>query len=165
VESFALLALCAVLVPSPLYAQSLREQVIGTWTLVSWTRFVGDVEEPLSFGRDPVGQVMFAPDGHMCFNVMRRNRAPFTSREFQAGTTDEKAFAYDGYLGFCGRYDVDEQEHSVALRLDLSSYPNWTGTVQRRFVDVAGNRLRLRTPPISAAGKPVSNTVLWERVK
>jgi hypothetical protein len=41
VESFAFLALCAVLVPSPVYSQSLREQVIGTWTLVSWTRFVG----------------------------------------------------------------------------------------------------------------------------
>jgi hypothetical protein len=126
-----LLALCAAcfgLVPPSAYGQSLRDQLLGTWTLVSWTRIVGDLEEPGLLGRDPVGQIIFAPDGHMCFNAMRRTRSAFGSRDFQAETSEEKTAAYDSYVGFCGRYAVNEEERSVALRLEVSLYPNWAGT-------------------------------------
>jgi hypothetical protein len=64
------LALCDDLIPSTLAAQSLGEQVIGTWTLLSWTRFVGDTQEPLPWGRDP---------------IMRRDRAWFASLDLLAG--------------------------------------------------------------------------------
>ena len=160
-----LCGLCASLLPAVACGQSLKEQLVGTWTLLSWTRMVGGVEEPLSVGRDPIGQVMFGADGSLCFNVMRRERPPFTSAEFQAGTAEEKATAYDGYFGFCGRYDVDERDQAIAIRVNLASYPNWTGTTQKRFVQVTGTRLQLSTPPISSRGKPVSNTVVWERMK
>lgn len=166
VQSLALCVACAGLVPVSAYGQSLKEQLLGTWTLVSWARFVGELEEPLSVGRDPVGQVMFAPDGHMCFNVMRRDRSQFRSPVFQAGTPEEKVAAYDTYLGFCGRYEVNEEERSVLLRLALSTYPNWTGSTQKRFAEVTGTRLQPRTPPLSTAdGKKITNTVVWERAK
>ncbi len=163
-----LLALCvvgAVLVPPSVYGQSLREQLLGTWSLVSWTQVIGDVEEPGFLGRDAVGQIMFAPDGHMCFNAMGRNRVQFGSRDFRGGTPEEKTAAYDSYAGYCGRYEVNEQERSVVFRLELSSYPNYTGTTQKRFVEVTGNCLRVSTPPISAGGRQIVSIVLWERAK
>ncbi len=164
-QSVALCVACAGLVPPSAYAQSLKEQLLGTWTVVSWTRVIGDVEEPGSWGRDPVGQLMFAPDGHMCFNAMRRNRSQFGSRDFSAGTPEEKAAAYDSYIGLCGRYEVNEEERSVVLRLELSSYPNWTGTMQKRFAEVTGTRLRIKTPPILSGGKQIVATIVLERTK
>ena len=162
------LALCVAavgLVPPSAHAQPLREQLLGTWVLVSWTQMVGDVEEPGLLGRDPVGQFMFAPDGHMCFNAMRRTRSKLGGSGPQAGTPEEKAAAYDGYIGYCGRYEVNEAERSVIFQLDLSSFPNWTGTIQKRFVELAGTRLRITTPPIPMRGKQMVSTVVWERPK
>jgi len=166
VRRLTLLALwAACLAPSSVYGQSLREQLLGTWTLVSWTRVVGNVEEPGLLGQDPVGQIMFAPDGRMCFNAMLRDRSPFAGRDFQAGTPEEKAAAYDSYIGLCGRYEVNESERSVALRLDVSLYPNWVGTTQKRFVETTDSRLRITTPPILSGGKQIVGTLLFERAK
>ena len=165
VQCLALCAACVGLVPPSAQGQSLKEQLLGTWTLVSWTQVVGDVEEPGLLGRDPVGQFIFAPDGHMCFSAMRRTRSKLAGPGPQAGTPEEKAAAYDGYVGYCGRYDVSEEERSVTFRLELSSFPNWTGTTQKRFVEVSGTRLRVNTPPIPVRGKQMVTTVVWERSK
>ena len=156
-------AACLGVVPAAAHGQSLKEQLLGTWTLVSWTQVVGDVEEPGLLGRDAVGQIMFAPDGYMCFNVMRRTRVNLGGQGPQGATPEEKATAYDGYVGYCGRYDVSEEERSVVFRLELSSYPNWTGTTQKRFAEVTGTRLRIKTPPIPVRGKQMVSTVVWER--
>lgn len=67
--------------------------------------------------------------------------------------------------GYCGRYEINEQERSVIFRLELSSYPNLTGTAQKRFVEIAGNRLKISTPPALVRGKLMVNTVVWERPK
>lgn len=165
VQCLALCAACVGLVPPSAQGQSLKEQLLGTWTLVSWKQVVGDVEEPGLLGRDPVGQFMFAPDGHMCFSAMRRTRSKLAGPGPQAGTPEEKAAAYDGYVGYCGRYDVSEEERSVTFRLELSSFPNWTGTTQKRFVEVTNTRLRVNTPPIPVRGKQMVTTVVWERAK
>jgi hypothetical protein len=165
VQLLVLGAVCCALTPPSAYGQSLREQLLGTWTLVSLTRFVGDVEEPGLMGRDAIGRIIFAPDGHMCFNAMRPNRSKFGSGDFQAGTPEEKTAAYDSYTGYCGRYEVNEQERSVVFRLELSSYPNWTGTTQKRFAEVAGNRLKINTPPILSEGRQIVGVAVWERAK
>jgi hypothetical protein len=165
-QSLILCAACSALVPSSAFGQSLKEQLAGTWHLVAWTNVVAGVEEPGMMGRDAIGQVMFAPDGHMCFSAMRSNRSKFGSRDFQAGTPEEKTTAYDSYVGYCGRYEVNEQERSLVFQLALSSYPNFTGTAQKRFAEVTGNRLRISTPPIVlSGGKEFVSVVVWERPK
>jgi Lipocalin-like domain len=73
--------------------------------------------------------------------------------------------AYDGYIGYCGRYNVNEEERSVTFQLELSSYPNWTGSTQKRFVEGIGTRLRVNTPPIPVRGKQMVTNVIWERQK
>ena len=45
-HTLALFVACAGVVPVPAYGQSLKERLVGTWTLVSWTRVVDDVEQP-----------------------------------------------------------------------------------------------------------------------
>jgi hypothetical protein len=56
----ALVAACVGLVPASTYGQSLRDQLLGTWTIVSAARVVGGVEEPDFLGPDPVGRFLFA---------------------------------------------------------------------------------------------------------
>src|SRR5262245_50388572 len=161
----ALVAACVALLPPSACGQSLREQLLGTWTIVSAARVVGGVEEPDFLGPDPLGRFLFAPDGHFCFNAMRRNRPKFSSGNLLGGTPEEKSAAYGSYIGYCGRYEVNEQERSLAMQFELSSYPNWTGTTQKRFAEITGTRLRIRTPPRLVEGKEIVSTILWERAR
>ena len=142
----------------------LSDQIVGTWTLSSWTRLVDGVEEAGLLGRDAVGQILYSPEGHMSAHLMRRGRARFATDDV-AGSSDplERAAAYDGYQGYCGRYEVDEVGSFVLHRVALSSNPNWTGSVQKRFVQFVGNRMKLTTPPILRRGKEATVVLIWER--
>jgi lipocalin-like protein len=144
--------------------KSLSDCIVGTWTLASWTRFVGGVEEPGLLGRDAVGHLLYSRDGYMSAHLMRRGRARFATEDV-AGPADplERAAAYDGYQGYCGRYEVDEDGSFVLHRVALSSNPNWTDSVQKRFIQFAGDRMKLTTPPILRRGKEATVVLIWER--
>ena len=55
----------------------LRVRMIGTWTLLSWTRLVSGVKELGPFGTDALGQISYSSDGYMSAHLMGRNRAKF----------------------------------------------------------------------------------------
>lgn len=147
-------------------SSSLRERILGTWILRSWVRTLDGVEEPGPFGPDALGQLVYSPDGHMSGNLMRRTRGRFATED-AAGPEDprERAAAYDGYLGYCGRYEVDDAGGLVLHRVELSSNPNWTGSVQKRLVEFIGARMKLTTPPILRHGKPAASVLAWDRAQ
>ncbi len=121
----------------------LRERVVGTWKLLRWTRLVGGVEEPGPFGSDALGQLLYARDGYMSANLMRRNRAQ--------------------HLSYCGRYELDERGSSVLHRIELSSNPEWVETARIRFVEFTGEQMKLSTRPFLEHGKEAVVTLLWQR--
>jgi hypothetical protein len=144
----------------------LKARMIGTWTLLSWTRLVSGVKELGPFGTDALGQISYSPDGYMSAHLMGRNRAKFeTDDAMGSSNPQERAAAYDGYLGYCGRYEIDEHECLVLHRIAISSNPNWTKTVQKRLVQFIGERMELTTTPFLTQGKEATVTLLWERAK
>ena len=144
---------------------SLRERISGSWKLVSWTRLVDGVEDYGMFGANPLGLILYAPDGRMFASLMRRQRAKFAAEDLAAASVEERAAAYDGYVGYCGRYTVNEAESSVAHHIEISSYPNWIGTVQTRLVEIIGERMKLTTPPILRDGKAAAVILTWVRAE
>jgi hypothetical protein len=145
---------------------SLRERILGAWILRSWVRTLDGVEEPGPFGPDALGQLVYSPAGYMSGNLMRRARSRFATHD-AAGAEDphERAAASDGYLGYCGRYEVDDAGGLALHRVELSSNPNWTGSVQKRFVEFVGERMKLTTPPIVRHGRPAASVLVWERAR
>jgi hypothetical protein len=59
--------------------------------------------------------------------------------------------------------EVDEAGSFVLHRVALSCNPNWTESVQKRFVQFVGNRMKLTTPPILGRGKEATVVLVWER--
>lgn len=139
--------------------------MLGTWKLASWSTVFGGVEKPVPIGIGAAGFIMYSPDGYICVNIMAANRPKFASPDFVGGKQEEKAAAFETFIGYCGRYEINEKEGFVTHTLQTSWYPNWTGTVQKRFVDMTGGRMKLSTPPILSDGKEVVGVLVWERVK
>ncbi len=144
-------------------AAGMREQLIGTWKLVSATR-----EELPSgakvdqLGAHPTGYLNYAPDGRMIAIIARGDRAKPT---WPHPTAAEAEALFRSVLSYAGTYSVSGNE--VTHHVDISWNEAWTGTRQMRIFQLDGDRLRLSTPPSPDPldGKTSVRTMVWERVK
>lgn len=136
------------------------EQLIGTWTLVSWTRIEGDVRSD-RFGPGVKGLISYTADGFIFAQLEAADRKPFAGGDPFGGTPDECQAAMSTGLSYCGRWrlDGDTIVHSVAL----STFPNWVGTELLRFARVEGDRVVLRTPPLPRKGVIGTAELVWRR--
>src|SRR4030095_4434307 len=110
VERSIVLVLCLAALSGAAYGQSLRDRMVGTWTLVSWGTLSGDVEVPVPMGKGGTGIITYSPDGYVCVNIMGPNRPKLANPEFMAGSVDEKAAAFEKIIGYCGPYGVNEPD-------------------------------------------------------
>jgi hypothetical protein len=136
---------------------SLRNKLVGTWTLVSSTlQRDGKTIEP--FGPAPLGSMMFSEDGHFAVNFMRSDRPKFASNNREVGTAEENRSAVQGNISAFGTYKI-ETDGSVTFEIVASSFPNWDATAQRRLVEVNGDELKYSTPATSVGGSAVSTLI------
>jgi len=157
-----LLLLGLAAAPGVARAQAGRDPLAGTWRLASFDIVTSDgevVDQVL--GPHPTGALMY--DGaRMCVQLTRPDRPAFATKDILAGTTDEKARAYESFIAYCGTYSLTEAEGIVVHHLEWSLFPNWTGTDQRRFFATAGDRLTLTTPQFQRDGRPVTARLIWD---
>ena len=146
-------------------SRPVKERFFGTWKLVSWKiKWTnGDLtDSPL--GPNAVGCIMYDPEGQVSVALMRPDRPNFASGDLTEATAQEIKSGFEGYIGYCGSYEINEEERFVIHRLRLSSFPNWVGTEQKRYFEFAGDRLTLRTPPLTILGEPQVHSLIWQRL-
>ena len=80
---------------------------------------------------------------------MRPDRPRFASNNLVDATPEEIKAGFEGYLAYCGSYEVNEGERFIIHHLEFSSFPNWVETDQKRYFKFTGNRLTLKTPPVT----------------
>jgi lipocalin-like protein len=66
--------------------QSLKDQLVGTWTLLSWEQRKGDGTKIERYGAAPKGIAFFDADGRYIITVMRPDRAKYASNALWQGT-------------------------------------------------------------------------------
>ena len=142
-----------------------REQLIGSWDLVSLENHGTNGKTFYPFGEHPIGRITYTEDGKMMAQIMRAERKPFVTHDLYSGTADEKAAAYDSYVAYYGDFAVDPALHAVTHTVTGSLFPNWTGGQQTRFYALKGDELVLTTKPFHAQGTEVTAHVVWHRVK
>ena len=131
-------------------AQSLREQIIGTWLAISqYVDQDGKKLEP--FGPDPKGMVIYDANGYFVLVLQRATLPKFQSNNRLAGTAEENRAIVQGSIAYFGKYSIDESGHKITLHYEGSTFPNWDGDDQVRLVEIAGDELNLISP-VSAVG-------------
>ena len=135
----------------------------GTWRLQSYEIRGPHGEVSYPYGSDATGYLIYTEDGHMAAALMKANRPNFRSADIFAAGPDEKRTAYESFASYCGTYEV--QEDKVIHHVEVSLFPNWSGSDQERFFEISADQLVLRTPFISAEGKAQTAIVTWQRVK
>jgi len=140
----------------------LKEQLAGTWTLISWEQTNPDGGKVQQFGPNPSGIAFFDAAGHYIISVMRADRANYKIDNFgqlAQVTADESKATVLGTITYFGTYSVSEADRTIAIHVDASSFPNWSGTDLERLVEITQDRLKLTVRP--SRGGTVD--VLWKR--
>jgi hypothetical protein len=141
--------------------QSLKQQLVGTWTLLSWEQMKGDGTRIERYGTNPKGIAFFDADGRYIITVMRSDRANYASNALWQGTPEENRETANGTITYFGTYSLSGTGGSIAIHVEGSSFPNWNGTDQKRLVAITGDQLTLTVRP--PGGDVVD--VIWKRAK
>lgn len=111
---------------------NLREQLVGTWTLVSSVDIHADGQRTDTWGPTPQGMYMFGADGRFAQIVMRSDLPRFSSRD--AATAEQAKAVVAGSLAMFGTWRVDEAARTVLVHFEACSFANFTGTDGKRAV-------------------------------
>jgi hypothetical protein len=135
---------------------------VGTWKLVSTEEKLRDgrTRPYQDIGANAQGYLMYTEDGHMCATLMKPAR-PNWHGEIEEATEAEKISAASGYTSYCGKYKVDEKNKIMVHYPELSLYPNFIGTEQKRPYRFEGNRLIFSDT--LTEGEVEQWTIVWEK--
>ena len=150
--------------------QSLKERLLGTWTLVSIEAVRQDGGRSPLFGTDPKGIAFFDRNDYYIISVMSSDRLAFVVNDRMQGSTAENKATSQGTITYFGTYSVDEADRAMLIHIDASSFPNWNGADQKRLVTltedvtaIGDRRLKLTVPPAPTGGAAIE--ALWRRAK
>jgi len=159
------LVLATALLPGGAIAQqkTIKDQLVGAWTLLLADGVKDDGTHVATFGPNPAGTLMVSPTGRFALTVTRVNRAPYASNDFQNGSAAENKATASGSLAYFGSYTVDEPGKTINFRLEGSTFPNWEETNQSRPLEIMGlDDIKWITPEASGGGK---TELIWHRIK
>jgi len=156
-----------VMLPGGATAQqkSIKDQIVGAWTLLLADNIKDDGSHVPGFGPNPDGTLIFTPDGRYSLQVVRHGRPAFASKNRMAGTADENKAAVQGMISHFGTYTIDEGGKTLTFRIEASSFPNWDGTVQKRPITaITDEVLTYNNPTLTVPGY-VRAEVAWKKAK
>jgi hypothetical protein len=136
----------------------------GAWKLISseMRSSSGEVQYPL--GEDCAGRLIVDSAGNFTAQLMRPDRPEFASGDVVRGTDEEIRTAYQGFVTFWAKIEVDEEKKEMTYVVEGSLFPNWIGHRNLRYYEFEGNRLTLRTPAFLMAEQEVTGVLVWERI-
>jgi hypothetical protein len=140
----------------------LKQEIIGTWKLVSWVYKNENGEEVDYFGKNSTGILTYDKPGYMNAQLMKGDRSRFTSDSINGGTPDETYGAFHSYLAYFGKY-YEEKPGEMVHIVEGSLFPNWIGNKEVRYGRIEGDKLILSTPPIHAQGAEIVFYITWKR--
>jgi lipocalin-like protein len=162
-NAIAMGALLAASAPS--YAQQVttKDQIIGTWKVVSLKGLTtGLVKYPL--GEQPQGYVTVTPTRMWLLFVDSRRPAPAS-----AALTDAEAIAaMKTSVAWTGEYTIGGQSADglkATARVDTASSSALPGTDRVYFMKVEGNKLTMRSPGVIEPMTGVTSALVIELVK
>jgi Lipocalin-like domain len=155
-------ALGLALLPTNLNSQqaTLKDQLVGTWTIVSWESIAPNgTKRQIA---NPKGFLIFDSDGRYAQVIARPDRPKFKSPG--EPTVEELAAAVDDFFAAnAGTWKVSEAEKLLIQEFEATLRPNNEGAVFRSGISLSGDELRLTSVRQLPTGARID--VLYRRAK
>jgi hypothetical protein len=143
-------------------AQTAKD-LVGAWTQFSNLATRPDGSKVETFGRNYKGSAIFDASGRFVIANANLDIPKFAANDRTKGTPEENKAVVVESLNLFGTYSVDPASKVITLKVEASSYPNWSGTDQKRtIVSFTGDELKW-TLASATGGTPLE--LGWRRVK
>ncbi len=144
----------AILTGSALAQQkTLKEQIVGTWSVASWELTYPDGRKEQQFGTNPKGVNTFDSNGRFSLIILRSDLPKVASNDRVKPTPDEAMAIAKGAIAYYGTFTVDEASKTLNLNLEGTSFTNQIGAPQKRIVTaISGDEMKYRNPASTTGG-------------
>jgi hypothetical protein len=157
----AMTTLAVALLPSSSIGQqkSLKDQLVGTWTLVSFDSFDSSgAKVPNMEGGDLKGQLIFTDNGRVSNQMITQFPKIASSDRLKSTSAEDNAVAHVLF----GSYTVSEPDKTIMLNIERSSFQSQVASNVKRVATLMGDELKIDNPGRQAGGRTVT---VWRRAK
>ena len=151
------------LLPGAAGAQSIKDQIVGAWMLVSALDVHPDGRNDSRWGSNPNGIFIFDKSGHFAFFITRSDLPKIAAGRSDQGTADEYKTIMNGLGANFGTYTVNEVDKTVITKVVGGSFPNLVGREQKRIIMTLNVDELKYTNAATTTG--VRAESMWKRVK
>jgi hypothetical protein len=130
--------------------KSLKDQLVGSWTLVSWERTLPNGSKVHSYGDNPKGVITFGADGRIFVMFARPDLPKIASSVPQTATAEEAKAIVGGSIAYFGTYTVNDADKVISFRLEASTLPNQLAIDQKRTItSLTADELKIDTNAVN----------------
>ena len=155
------LVLCGTLANGAV-AQTAKD-IEGVWTLVSADNVRPDGTRTPQFGPKPTGLLIFLPSGIYSLHLAATGQAKFAEGDRATATPEEYKTTVVENFSHWGKWTFSEADHMLTWQVEHAMFPKWTGTAQKRRVELKGDELKYLVPNPETAG--TNPEIAWKRAK
>jgi hypothetical protein len=142
--------------------KTLKEQIVGTWEMVSNVTTRADGTKAETWGPNPKSVTIFESNGRMAVIVVRSDLPKFASNNRTTGTADENKAVVQGSIAYFGTFAINEADKSLTFEIEAATFPNWSGTAQKRTIALSGDEL---TQSVAAGSGGGAVEIKYKRAK
>jgi hypothetical protein len=147
--------------PAPVVGADL----IGSWSLESYTDTAEGAEAILPLGINPTGLLIYTPGGFMSAQLMRLDRSSLVVGDWSSKSHSDAEKKSENFIGYSGEYQFDEVTATVTHIPSVSFVPTMIGHRLRRQVKLNRDRLTLTVVTSQAEGRSVKSSLCWLKLR
>jgi hypothetical protein len=158
----AIAALGLALLPGSAVSQqkSLKDQLVGTWTVASWEQDVPNGPKFQRFGANPKGYTIFDANGRFFIMFARSDLPKIASNNPSTPTPEEAKAIVSGSIAYYGTYTVDEAAKVISFRVESSTFANQLGIEGKRAItSLTATELKHTNTTVVGGNPPIHITL------
>jgi hypothetical protein len=124
--ALSVLAGVMIAIGSPALAQSLKDKVVGAWTLVSGSENYPDGKKLTPW---ETGNLILDPTGHVSFFVIAKDRPKSSSVRTPVGPM----------VAYYGTSTIDEPNATLTYKIERAASPSFEGAIRTQKVSFKGD--------------------------
>jgi hypothetical protein len=145
---------CLWLAPAlPASAQSLKQQVVGTWTLTSGIEKLPDGKTVAPWA---AGSLVLGADGHVSFMLVGKDRPK---------ADDNPRVPVGPLVAYYGSYTVDEATMTLTYNIEFGASPAFDKAVRKQTVALNGEVMTMTGSPVKTPQGEITPVNEWKRTK
>jgi hypothetical protein len=137
--------------PQLAYAQSLKDKLIGAYTLVEGSEVHADGKKVVTWAK---GSLQLSPTGRVSFFVLPKERTKTDSVRTPAGPM----------VAYYGSYTVDEAANTFTITIEGASSPAFEGAARVQTITFQGDTMTATGSKVDTPEGPITPVNVWKKV-